>query len=305
MRSTSVVPSEEVWKTLTWKLRPFDDFQKYGLHHPQDWTVWKPSHGLREAWILEILHDIDSGNFKPAGDISDWDKGWQEILREFDETGSLDSLRPHYLRRSGIMRLNKEFVMPFNPEFEMNWYRLLLAYLFNTFLKPHKNIYEFGCGTGHNLAQFREWDSTKCYYGLDWSSSAVNLVDDLGKRMHGSKFDLCYPAWEYVLQPSSAVLTIGALEQTGQQYGDFIQYLLKNKPAIVVHIEPIIEWYNWANLVDYTAIRYHKARGYWVGFPDYMLRLHNDDKIKIVEARRFGVGSKYLEGYMLWTWRPA
>ena len=101
-----------------------------------------------------------------------------------------------------------------------------------------------------------------------------------------------------------AVLTIGALEQTGRRYGKFFNWLIERKPEICVHVEPIPEWYNERCLVDWTAIEFLKVRKYWTGFPQMMERLEADRRITILHRKRTGVGSLFMEGYMLFVWRP-
>ena len=64
------------------------------------------------------------------------------------------------------------------------------------------------------------------------------------------------PDESYGIEPNSAVMTVGGMEQLGHEFGAFLQYLLKESPEICVHIEPIYELYDQDTLSDYLAARY-------------------------------------------------
>jgi trans-aconitate methyltransferase len=217
-------------------------------------------------------------------------------------------LVPRYIRRGRPIRLLLNFVQPKVDNFEWNWYRVFRHWLFETFLADVDAVYEFGCGTGHNLAALAAMYPDKQYIGLDWSPPAVELVNEIRRafawNISGRLFDFFEPDETLPFPPNTAVLTIGALEQTGTQYESFFRYLLDEQPAICVHVEPIPEWYDERDLIDYTAIRMLKVRGYWSGFPTFMAQLVQAGKAEILFKRRTYVGSLFVEGYMVFVWRP-
>ncbi len=46
-----------------------------------------------------------------------------------------------------------------------------------------------------------------------------------------------------------------------------LDFITKKKPAVVLHIEPILEWYEpESSLIDYTAARANVARNYLKGY---------------------------------------
>jgi hypothetical protein len=74
-----------------------------------------------------------------------------------------------------------------------------------------------------------------------------------------------------------------------------MDFLKRTKPAGCFHIEPMVNWYDPAKLVDHTAIRIHKARGFWTGFAEEVR----------ASMHRTGFGSLLLEGYSQVIWNPA
>ena len=258
--------------------------------------------------MAKVLKRIDSGTMSKTGSKSRWLRGWAEAFDEYNETGEIAALTPKYIRTKQALRLNGEFIMPIDPMFELNWYDVLREWVFSEYFYLSEHIFEFGCGTGFNLAALAKYYPSKQLHGMDWVQPSVDIVNLMGKRydwnMEGRLFDFFEPDYNLTFPPGSGVLTIGALEQTGTNYSPFIEYLLYMRPSICVHIEPIIEWYDEGNLVDYTGIRHLRERNYWSGFPATMEKLESRKLIKIRTAKRTGFGSLYIEGYNIFAWFP-
>jgi len=275
----------------------------------KDWR-FRGMHPIeRERTILRVLKVIDSGKLSLAGEKERWSKGWGENLEAFEESGELSDLVPKYIRKRRPIRLGGEFVVTANTNFELDWYNIFRHWLFRQdWFSESDNIYEFGCGTGFNLAVLAHLYPEKTYCGSDWVLESARIVAEMGKQfewdMVGLVFDFFNPDYNIPIAENSTVFTIGALEQTGQNYKKFFDYLLEYKPRVCVHVEPIIEWLSPYELVDYTAIQHLKKRKYWSGFPRYMAKLAAEKKVEIIKTQRTGVGSLFIEGYDLWVWRP-
>ncbi|MCK4793635.1 MAG: hypothetical protein KAV87_58440, partial [Desulfobacteraceae bacterium] len=109
----------------------------------------------RDKVILDVLRKIESDQqvigAPERRDI--WQKGWRENLQDFVESGyDLNKLIPKFIRPNQAVRFNRNYIMPLNPNFELDYYSIFRLWLFTKYLKEFKNIYEFGCGTGFNLA---------------------------------------------------------------------------------------------------------------------------------------------------------
>ena len=101
-----------------------------------------------------------------------------------------------------------------------------------------------------------------------------------------------------------AVITMGALEQVGDRWGPFLDMMLRCKPKLVLHVEPVEEFYDERNLSDWLALRYHKARGYLSGYYTELHRLHALGKVELIETGRNYLGNRHNEGFSLIVWRP-
>jgi SAM-dependent methyltransferase len=276
-----------------------------------DWAYQPLESDERDAVVLDLLGRAEARKLTTVAneDKSRWLKGWGENLQAFrDQNGSLEALVPKYIREGLPVRLFGQFVRTANPQFELRWYEIFRQWFFQTHLAGFDHIFEFGCGSGFNVAELAQLYPKASITGLDWAQPSVDIVNELksrkGLNVQGRAFDFFHPDQSLEIPPGSAVFTIGALEQTGTQWGAFIEFLLAKKPARVFHIEPIYEWYDEANLADYTAVKAHEVRNFWRGFPPHLVELERQGRAKIHHTKRAQFGSLVLEGYSQIVWSP-
>ncbi len=155
---------------------------------------------------------------------------------------------------------------------------ILQYWIFEKYLKDFPTIYEFGCGTGHNLLRLRELNKKAILWGLDWAKSSQKLINGVAKALNDNAlkahhFDYFNPNYDFKLDPHGAVYTFASLEQTCKNYKKFVSYLLKNKPSLCVNIEPTGETLDQNNLLDSLSIQYFKKRKYLDGYIGYLKEL--------------------------------
>lgn len=262
-----------------------------------------------EAIILNVLKSIEIGNFKLSGKArhADWEKGWQENLDAFIASNyDISKLSPKYISKYDISRLFSRYVKPLDKMFELNFYTVFRHFLFNTYFGPYKNIFEFGCGSGYNLAIMNKLFPDKHLIGLDWAESSVKIADSLGACLHasisGKLFDYFQPDYSLDITSDSVVITLNSLEQLGGDYRAFLDFILNKKPALCINAEPILEMYDDNNLIDYLAIRYHRTRNYLAGYYDALKKLESEGRVKIIKAQRVRIGNLFHEGYSFIIW---
>lgn len=248
-----------------------------------------------EETIIKILDTILDPSLPFSGKhrLSQWEKGWGENAKTGDIT-------PKYFGKYKVNRLNGKFVWGLSENYEQEMLYTLVDSLAKKYLTNCVNVCEFGCGTGHNLHRIKKLIPKVNPIGLDWAKSSQKILAQYD--MEGHNFDFFNP--HFNMPRDSGVITVAALEQTGRQYKRFVSYLLKKKPQVVVHIEPIPELLDPTKLIDYLSIAYMKKRHYLEGYLDHLRGLENQGKIKIIEARRSGIGSMFLDGYSIIVWKP-
>jgi hypothetical protein len=264
-----------------------------------------------EALLLDVLKRIDlDTQIVGAEDRREvWDRGWRENLEDFrTNQPSEASLVPKFIRNGNPLRLFRSYVASEDPAFELNFVKVLRAWMFNEYFREISDIYEFGCGTGFNLVALSDLYPEKTLFGSDFVSSSVDLVNEIASRknisLSGFLFDMKNPDSSYLLRPNSGVFTFGALEQLAGSVDQFFNYLLSQSPKICIHIEPDESLYNSSNLYDYLALRFQNKRGYTGGLSKKLIVLEEQKKISVIKSIRVPFGSLMMEGYNIFVWQP-
>lgn len=239
----------------------------------------------------------------------DWDLGWKENYDEFVKTRSLDSLIPKYHGKYSISRWDRHLVYSDQERFDFNLHKLVIDTILCKLLEGVRHVYEFGCGTGYHLFRLAKYLPTKCFFGLDWTVSSWKIIQEAVNtypefNVQGRAFNIAEPDNAFHIEKHSAVVTIAALEQVGKQFIPFVNYLLKEKPEICIHFEPIEELLLTSNAIDILSLMYFRKRNYLSGFLTYLRQLEAQGKVEILEAKRTYSGSKFIEGHSLIVWRP-
>lgn len=263
----------------------------------------------REAKMLETIKMLEedlpvSGpSRKPR-----WEQGWGENYEEYLKTnGEEDALIPGYYRRgASVMRLFGEYILPEDDFFEVSCLKVVQAWLIETYLQDVSHVYEFGCGPAHNLYAFAKAMPEKTYWGMDWTEASQNVIQAISEKtdfdIHGRNFDMFHPPEDFKIEPGAAAMSIGMMEQAGQNFKPFADYLMAQDAAFYLHIEPIIELHDGNDLLDYLGRKYFQKRNYLDGYLDHLRDLEAKGKIKIEKAHTL-MGSAFYYGWNLIVWR--
>lgn len=260
-----------------------------------------------DAEILQKALDATSYGTEPR---EAWEGAWGARAELFSKSMNPDDLVPGYFGMDQYYRFQGRFIKS-DPSNKLDYkiFQIIRSYVFEKYLFDTSGLHEFGCGTGYNLYAFAEMYPYIPLYGYDWtysSSVMVNLFNNLHIRDNhikasGMVFDMKHPDKDYVLPTDAGILTIGALEQLGNDFQPFINYLLKQNIKIAVHLEPIYEFYDPSNPFDQLQMEVVDRRGYLKGFLPY---LEASDRIEVMRKQRVRFGSIVHEGWNIIVWRP-
>ena len=112
------------------------------------------------------------------------------------------------------------------------------------------------------------------------------------------------PDYDYDISSNDGVFTFGSLEQLAGDVEPMIEFLVSKQPKIVIHTEPVEEFYDLNNLEDYLAYQFQSKRGYSSGLIGLLENLESQGIIQIVKKKRLYFGSFFMEGYNHIAWRP-
>lgn len=260
---------------------------------------------------IEKVINVLKGDLVKSGSQrkTEWNLGWGSNLENFKTTRDFQSLGPGYFEKSKLLRLDRKWVSPISPNAEQNLLHLIVQTFAVIFLKSCSSIHEFGCGTGHNLIALRKVLPNTQLVGLDWVESSQLLVNEISATLKDSMmtskgFNFFEPDFTFDLPENSGVLTVAALEQTGENFIEFVNYLLAKRPSMVLNVEPIGELLDENDLLDFLSLEYFKKRNYLAGYLDYLRKLETQGKIQIVDTRRTFIGSMFIDGYSVCAWKP-
>ena len=266
----------------------------------------------KDELVSMLLKRIDDRNFSVVAnnDNSRWVKGWGENLEALVKSdGDLGSLVPRYYREGAPLRLRGEFIRGEDLRFEINFWDVYRQWIFEAYLENFQTIFELGSGSGFNVAALAQLYPQSTILGLDWAAPAVEIIETLRKMkgwdVCGHKFDFFHPDEKLDVPKGSAFYSFGAFEQLGTGWQPMLDFILRKKPALVLHIEPIHEWYEPKNsLLDDISARASSARNYLQGYAPAIAELEKQGRARILNARRLYFGSTWHEGWSRLFWQP-
>jgi len=264
----------------------------------------------REVKLEEItdLHsflsqcEIESSTFKKAGPQrkDDWENGWSGLGITSDYPDFPDL--PYYFKKNTHVRIGGKIYHDISGLTELLLMRTIQDVAFaSRLIGRAKTIIEYGCGTGHNL-HYLASKLTHNLYGADWAKSAVERIVESGAVKPGRAFQVDYFDKNTYQAPQEPFIafTNASLEQAGENYHDFINFLFSNNQCIGgIHIEPISDLVAPTHDLNKFSIRYAKRRAYLTNFYHYM----KASGIEILTAKDFELGSKYISGCQLLIWK--
>jgi hypothetical protein len=260
----------------------------------------------RDKAIFHMVKAIQADDLPKSGPTRHpiWEKGWAENLKAFKpEEAGLDAAKPRYFSKYPFVRWGGDLRMAVSEDYEYSMLATLQDFVFDKYLREARTVAEFGCGTGHNLFRVHDANPDAILLGLDWAESAISFITKQAEHgalpaLYARHFDFFSPTpvWLNGAFPE-AVYTVAALEQIGVAFQPWLNFVLANKPKLVLHIEPIAEVLDPDNLLDYLSLEYFKKRSYLSGYLTALRQLEKEDKIKIHEVLRTKIGSMFIEGY--------
>lgn len=240
--------------------------------------------------------------------ISQWENGWDQNLVEFKQTQQIDSLIPKYHSKYNFLRWNKKIIRPLNPKFDYNIHCIIVDWVISKYFSNLDGIYEFGCGPAYHLLRTRKFNPNALLVGLDWTKTSQSIIEEIkksgvDKNIEGHNFDFYNPDYNIDIAPNSGIITVAALEQVGENFKEFVTYLLSKRPTICVHLEPIDELMDTNDIIDNLSVLYCRKRKYLKGFLPYLQQLQSEGKLQIINKQRTFSGSQYIEGHSLIVWK--
>jgi hypothetical protein len=262
----------------------------------------------RDHYILNVINVL-TNDITKSGEhrINEWENGWGENLLKFKETRNINDLIPRYHGKNRIVRWMGDVVMPITENFDYKIHICLVDAILQHYLKNVKNVFEFGCGPAYHLIRMNQYDNTLNLNGSDWTTSSQKIIseinENLGTKINPFNFNFFKPNYDINIPENSGIYTVAALEQVGENFKNFVDFILEKKPDVCVHLEPIDELLDENTLIDNLSIKYFRKRNYLKNFLPYLEKLEQENKIEIIKKQRIYSGSYFIEGHSLIVWK--
>jgi hypothetical protein len=263
----------------------------------------------RDSYILNVINILMSDISKSGKHrINEWENGWDENFKMYIHTKNIDFLIPKYHGKYNILRWKGDVIKSKTPNLDYKLHISFVDSIINHYVGDNKNIFEFGCGPGYHLIRLNDYNNKLNLYGCDWAKSSQMIISEINKNLNlnikSFNFDFFNPDDNIEIPDDSMIYTIAALEQVGDNFKQFIDFLLNKKPNICINMEPIDELLDNNNLIDNLSIKYFRKRNYLNGYLPYLEKLEGEGKIEIIKKQRIFYGSYFIEGHSLIVWRP-
>lgn len=262
----------------------------------------------RDNYISHVVEVLTSDITKSGEHrINEWENGWSENLNEFKLSKKIEDLIPKYHGKNRIVRWKGDVVMPLTDNFDYKIHICFVDAILQHYLKDVKNVFEFGCGPAYHLIRLNKYNESIKLNGTDWTVSSQDIINEINNilnlKIGGYNFDFFNPNYNINLSKNTGIYTVAALEQVGDNFKEFISFLMEKKPEICVHMEPIDELLNDQNLIDNLSIKYFRKRNYLHKFLPHLENLEKEGKIEIIKKQRIFSGSYFIEGHSLIVWK--
>ena len=264
----------------------------------------------KDNYLLDVINYLLKDSVVKSGDhrISDWESGWKENLDNFKEKNDINCLIPKYHGKYNLLRWNGEIIKSVSKDLDYHLHTILVDAIIRNYIGDNNNnIFEFGCGPGYHLIRLNNFNKNLNLHGGDWTTTSQDTIKSINQLLNLNitpfNFNFFKPDYNLDIPKNSAIYTVAALEQVGDNYKDFVQFLLEKSPNICIHMEPISELLDQNKLLDKLSISYFKKRNYLNEFLPYLESLEREGKIEIIKKQRIFYGSYFIEGHSLVVWK--
>lgn len=270
-----------------------------------------PTKEERDNIILDILNTLNTP-LETAGKhkLEKWEKGWFENFELLKQHKDVSSLVPKYFGKHKIARWKGDFIKCTTDYFDYKLHIIIVDAILNEYVgTKFTHLFEFGCGPAYHLLRFREFNKDINLVGLDWATSSQKIIQEISElgianKITGYNFDYFNPNYNIEIPSNTAIFTCASLEQVGENYKDFVNYIIDKKPDLCINFEPLAEVLDKNSLVDNLSILYFEKRNYLKNYLTYLKELETQGIIEIIKEQRLYGGSYFIEGYPIVIWKP-
>lgn len=194
---------------------------------------------IREVVEVLVKNDADADT-RPAGEhrLGEWEKGWAENLEAIRKGKSVNDLIPKYYGKRKLVRWKQKMIKPLIADFDYRILSIIVDWAIDNYCSKASSIFEFGCGPAYHLLRARNYNKDANLIGLDWTTASQEIIRQIREagieeRIEGKNFNFFTPDYSVEIPVGSAFLTVAALEQIGNNFEAFLDFILEKNQLFV------------------------------------------------------------------------
>jgi hypothetical protein len=181
--------------------------------------------------LLDYFNFINSKFITKSGTYKKylaWEKGWKFNLNRIKRNFNIKFLTPKFVRKDQLLRINGKYIIPKSSNFETKLFQTIKLIIFYKYIKNINYIYEFGCGTGHNLIFLSKHFKNLKFIGTDCSRASQNILNIVNKRfsnINGFFFDITKPSKNFYIKKIALFLQSALWNKLEKNIEVFLNFL--------------------------------------------------------------------------------
>jgi len=262
----------------------------------------------RDRYLLDVINVLMNDiTFSGKHRIYECEKGWNDNLEMLKQHKDSKYLIPKYHGKYKLVRWKGDVIKPKIENFDYKIHISFVDAILQHYIGDCENVFEFGCGPAYHLLRLNEFNKDLNLYGLDCATSSQRIINEINNKLDVNiipyNFDFFNPNYDVEVPEKSIFFTVAALEQVGDNFGSYIDFIFDKSPDICINIEPMSELLDDNNLIDSLSVKYFDKRKYLNGFLSHLNNLEKEGKIEIIKQQRIFSGSYFIEGHSLVVWK--
>jgi len=241
------------------------------------------------------------------------DEKWGELLADVKIDNNISFDRYHRIMESfseeNCFFLNDRFYVGTGEEIFKAHLKLYIDTI-KPYISKASCLVELGAGYGSkilNISQYKEFDSIPLYAG-EFTNSGIELISIFAKTM-GIDIKTGYCDFgEMIIDginipENSIIFTSYATPYVPEISNDFIKFLSKLNPLIVIHFEPCYEHYQLDTIHGLMCREYIKSNDYNKNLVSVLQNGEVNNEISI-NTNKNVIGSNPLLPISILSWKP-
>jgi hypothetical protein len=286
--------------------RPIEKrFRRVVLNDLPKYSPWPARLLGIEDWQIRIRNEQLIKN--------EYGEKWETLYRRYADQ-KFDSLRNalEYLLMTHfqshlLFHLKENLYYTENSVQLWDYFYSILLKVLAPYLSENDTLVELGCGWGRNLFYAIDMKLCKNAIGGEYTAEGRKLGQLISRQfdlpVEIKPFDYYDPSNDFMKQLwGNVVFSHNSIEQISILPEETIQSIIRNKPKVVIHFEPVYEYRNNDTVLHYLWKKFTEINDYNRNLLTVLKKLEKKGKLKILlqDIHAFGLNAFNPGSFIVW-----